>query len=615
MLRFVLLILSWALLVVGQTAAARDADRYLLSQSFYADKTDVLSYSDAQSVTFTPYEGLLTGGFSTGAYWIKLGIRANAQDLVLKVRPAYINEITLYDPASATGPKTSGSNYPIDSSDIEAISFNFLLPPSAENREVYLRVKSVTSYLVCPEVMPLIEFKRTERTDNLIYTGYVMMTLILAVWLFITWSMHPERVIGAFTLQQIFAFLHTFIKVGFARDLLDRYIGDEVINQTSNLITVIYPFVGLMVNRLLLQEYGLKPVFRFVFNGIALGSLGIITLFLSGNEVLALNINVVLVLFMMTWFVLSVLWGTDATKASTAANAVQLNVLRIFYGFNLAVWFIALLPLLGVLSTGEIALHSLFVYNVTSSLVFFILLQYRARWLLRHEVARATTLKAEAMQERQRREEQGMLMAMLSHEIKTPLSVLRLVMDQKVAGSDLEGHANRAVSNINFIVNRCLQLGKLDAKAIQLNPTKFSVEAFLVALLPDLQDASQVQVSVPTACHLRADREILRVVIANLIENALKYGDSAQPVVVQAFDSTQDGVHGIRFNVRNAIGALGVPGADQVFKKYYRNPQATKVPGSGLGLFLVNELVSVMGGSVNYDSDNREVTFSVWIPA
>lgn len=79
-------------------------------------------------------------------------------------------------------------------------------------------------------------------------------------------------------------------------------------------------------------------------------------------------------------------------------------------------------------------------------------MQYRARWLLKHEVARATTLKAEATQERQRREEQSMLMAMLSHEIKTPLSVLKLVVDEKVAGSDLEGHANRAVSNIDFIV-------------------------------------------------------------------------------------------------------------------------------------------------------------------
>ena len=615
MVRFVLLILIWALLVIGQTAAARDADRYLLSQSFYADKTDVLSYSDAQSVTFTPYEGLLTGGFSTGAYWIKLGIRASAQELVLKVRPAYINEITLYDAASATGPKTSGSNYPIDSSDIEAISFNFLLPPSAENREVYLRVKSVTSYLVYPEVMPLIEFKRTERTDNLIYTGYVMMTLILAVWLFITWSMHPERVIGAFTLQQIFAFLHTFIKVGFARDLLDRYIGDEVLNQTSNLITVIYPIVSLMVNRLLLQEYGLKPVFRFVFNGIALGSLGIITLFLSGYEVLALNINVVLVLFMMTWFVLSVLWGTDPAKASTAANAVQLNVLRIFYGFNLAVWFIALLPLLGIVSTGEIALHSLFVYNVTSSLVFFILLQYRARWLLRHEVARATTLKAEAMQERQRREEQSMLMAMLSHEIKTPLSVLRLVMDAKVAGSDLEGHANRAVGNINFIVNRCLQLGKLDAKAIQVNRTLFNAQDFMDGLLVDCQGASRVHANIPSGLQLNADREILRVVLSNLIENAIKYGATERPVRVDFATHDEGHVHGVQITIRNDVGPLGVPDAEQVFKKYYRNTQATKVAGSGLGLFLVHELVGVMGGGVSYQALENEVRFSVWIPA
>jgi len=75
------------------------------------------------------------------------------------------------------------------------------------------------------------------------------------------------------------------------------------------------------------------------------------------------------------------------------------------------------------------------------------------------------------------------------------------------------------------------------------------------------------------------------------------------------------GVHGVRFDVSNSIGALGVPDADQVFKKYYRNTQATKVAGSGLGLFLVHELLGVMGGKVMYVSENDKVLFSVWIPA
>jgi len=616
MRRLMLLLFAMVLLIWGQRICyAQDAQGYILSQSYYADKTNVLTYEEAQSVGFKPFDGLFAGGYSKGAYWVRLDIRASTQELVLTIRPSFLNEITLYDPVSSVSPRTTGNYYPVAAADIKTNSLNFVLPPSAENRAVYLRIKSKSSYIVYAEVLPFTAFEASERRDNLIYTGYVMLTLILAVWMFITWLMHREWVIGAFAIQQFIAVLHTFSRVGFARTFFDGYINDVFISEISNLILVVYALVVIIVNKLLLQEYGLKRLARYIFNATIIFSLGLNALYLSGDHQTALSINALLVLFMMTWFWICALWGIDASKALESSQGIQLKVLRLYYTVNTLVWIITLSPFLGIFSTGPITLHSLFFYNITSSLVFFTLLQYRARWLLKKEVAKTSTLAAEAMQERQRREEQSMLMAILSHEIKTPLSVLKLVVDQKVAGSDLEGHANRAVSNIDFIVNRCLQLGKLDAKAIQLKPTKFDVEAFLVNLLPDLQNASQVQLSVPTACYLRTDREILRVVINNLIENSLKYGDPARPVVVQAFDATKDGVRGIRFNVCNAVGILGVPDADQVFKKYYRNPQATKVPGSGLGLFLVHELVGVMGGSVIYDSDNQEVTFSVWMPA
>lgn len=595
-------------------AYAKDGNGYILGQSFYEDMTNSLTYEQAKSVVFTPYTGILAGGYSKGTYWIRLDVRANAQNLVLKLRPSFLNEITLYDPASSRSPRATGSYYPVEETDIQTNSLNFVLPPSTENRAIYLRVKSVGSYMVYAEAMPLSQFERSERTDNLIYTAYIMLNLILAVWLSITWLMHRERVIGIFAVQQLIALMHTFSKVGFARTFLDHYMSNQFIVEISNGIVVVYPLVCLIANKLLLQEYGLKRVSRFIFNGTIACSLAVIALYLSGRTQTALSINAPLVLFLMIWFWICALWGTDASKALEGSNGVHIKVLRLYYAFNLLVWIVALLPLLGILSTGPIALHSLLVYNITSSLFFFILLQYRARWLLKNEVAKASTLAAEATQERQRREEQGMLMAMLSHEIKTPLSILKLVVDDKVAGSDLEGHANRAVSNINAIVNRCLQLDKLDAKAIQLNCTWLIGQELIDGLLGTYQTNPRLRIRVSDGTRLYADREVLSVVISNLVENALKYAATDSPIDIEVFPDRQDTVSGVRMTVRNSIGPMGVPDAERVFKKFYRNIQATKITGSGLGLFLVHELVSVMGGSVSFVSDNQEVAFSVWIP-
>ena len=612
MRRFFQALLLVILFAIGQQALAH-GDDYILSRSYLSDTTNTLRFADVQGAAFTPYRDLLTGGFSQGAYWIRLDIRAHTQDLVLKIRPAYTNEVVLYDAASPGKPRVTGSAYPLDDADVEAISLNFVLPPNDQDRYVYLRIKSISSYLVYVEAMPLTVFQRAERTDNLIYTGYVMLTLMLAVWLFITWMINRERVIGAFTVQQFMAFLHTFTKVGFARAFLDRYISDGAIDEVSYLIVVIYPLIGLIANKLLLQEYGLKKGFRFGFNAMICCSLGISVAFLSGHEVKALNINITLVLVMMVFFWICAIFGTDQARASAASNAVQLNALRVFYGFNLLVWLMALLPLLGIVSTGAFALHSLFVYNVMSSLVFFFLLQYRARWLLRNEVARASTLKAEASQERQRREEQSMLMAMLSHEIKTPLSVLKLVVDEKVAGSDLEGHANRAVSNIDFIVNRCLQLGKLDAEAIQITAAPIVLPEFLKTLVAYHKAQSRVE----TMCEnltLQTDVEILRVVVSNLLDNALKYSPLKTTIIVRAQTQHNNGTLGVALSVISQIGPLGAPDPAQVFKKYYRNMSASKVSGSGLGLFLVNELVNVLGGNIACAQGDNQIRFTVWLP-
>lgn len=614
MRKFWVLLLGVALLLTGQGACARENDDYIRGQSFYEDKSNALTYEEAKSVAFTPYTGLLAGGYSKSAYWIRLDVHASTQELVLKIRPSFLNEITLYDPVSSRSPRTTGNWYPVAAADIKTNSLNFLLSPSPENRTVYLRIKSKSSYIVYTEVLPLTDFERAERSDNVIYTGYIMLTLILAVWMSILWLMHRDWVVGAFAIQQFVAVLHTFSRVGFARTFFDGYVNDVFISEISNLILVVYALVVITVNKLLLQEYGLKRLARYIFNAMIIFSLGLNALYLSGHHQTALSINALLVLVMMTWFWICALWGTDASKALESSQGVQLKVLRLYYTINTLVWIVTLLPFLGVLSTGPITLHSLFFYNITSSLVFFVLLQYRARWMLRNEAARASTLEAEATQERRRREEQAMLMAMLSHEIKTPLSILKLVMDEKVAGSDLEGHANRAVSNINFIVNRCLQLGKLDAKAIQTNRTSFDAREFFEETLKDCQGMDRFKISIPTGLQLSADREILRVVMSNLLENAIKYGAHDRPVFVDVVSLSKHGGSGVQMTVRNEVGSLGVPDAEQVFKKYYRNTQATKVAGSGLGLFLVRELVEVMGGRVTYATEEQEVAFSVWIP-
>jgi signal transduction histidine kinase len=594
-------------------AGISHASGYILESAYFEDKTNQLNLSQVKNQRFSNFEEVLTGGYKTGTYWVRLKVRASAEELILKIRPSFTDEIELYDLNSSPVDRITGANYPWASQEIESYSFNFALPPSPEDRDVFLRIKSRKAYLAYIEIMTLSQYQHADRIDLMINMSFVVFTLILTMWLFATWLINRELVLGIFLVQQIVALLHTFLIIGFGRTILDRYIANESINYLSSLVTVVYPLIGFLANKILLEEYGLKTKFKTVFNTLIIGSLAVILLFVFGSEY-ALKINAILVLSGVTYFAIASIFGVSKLPSNFKADALSINTLRIFYLFSLLFWIIAILPLLGLAPMGEIAMHSLLIYNVTSGLVFFFLLQLRSKALLKQEIIRSNNMEVLADQERKRREEQSMLMAMLSHEIKTPLSVLKLVVDQKVAGSDLEGHANRAVSNINFIINRCLQLGKLDSKQLDLNLSIVNVSDLLDSIITDHPGRVRLNITGSKDLTLYLDADLLRVVFSNLIENSLKYSPSDSSIELSFGMTQKNEISGFIFHISNPIGSMGAPDIEHVFKKYYRNASATKISGSGLGLFLAYELTNALGGSIYYHRQENQAIFDLWIP-
>lgn len=600
---------------------AEQPGQYLLSQSYFEDKSNALSITQIEQQAFIPYQKTLTGGFKTGTFWIKLKIAASAQPLILKIRPIFTEEIELFDSAPPQGKPLIGNKYAWQDSDIEAVSYNFSLTPMQTERNVYLRIKSVRSYLINAEIMSLGEFQKKDRQELLIYAGYSTFTFLIALWLLVSWLLHRELVLGAFTVQQIFAFLHTLFHGGLVKIIFDDSFKPTSLNSFFSTLVVSYPFFGILANRLLLQEYGLKKSYKLTFDFLLLLSAGVIALHFSSDMPLTFSLNTIIVFIAIAFFLVAALFGVDLNHSKLQANALPIHTLRLFYIFNLALWTLAIFPLQGLLPAGELALHSLHIYSMVSGLVFFFLLQYRARTLLKLESNRSIILKAEADHERQQREEQSMLMAMLSHEIKTPLSILKLVVDEKISGSDLEGHANRAVNSIDFIIERCLQLGRIDAGATLVHKNELHLHAFLNILMIEHKAEDRVFLQCAHTLLACTDADILRVITSNLLENAIKYSPTGSVIHITAEPLEQNSQSGVQIQFINETGLLGSPDPSQVFKKYYRNASATKISGSGLGLYIVFELVNVLGGSITYQPPPehqpppQHLIFKLWIPS
>lgn len=603
------LLLTLALFI----GCASASENYLLGQAYFEDKSNSLTFEEIKKEKFTSYEGWLAKGYQPSTYWIRLDIRPSNKDLVLRIRPVFIEDIQLFDASAPEVNRITGARYKSSDSEIQTLNHNFNLGSHDHERQIYLKVKTVRTYLLGVEVMPDSEFFSAEYTSSLIYAAYIIFIFLLALWLFGVWLGNREIVLGVFVIQQFVSFLHAFFLYGYARILLGSLIDQSVINYLTFLLVVTYSFTAVVATKFLFSEYSLKRFYSYLFNGVIGISILIIALLVTGNTGTALKINATFIILLGVLFWVTSFFGTGASGVQKNTY-LPIGILRLYYTFNLVMWVIVILPLLGFIQSNELAVHYNLVYGVLSGLFFCLILQYRAKSILKNELVKSAALKKEVENERLRREEQGKLMSMLTHEIKTPLSVLKLVIDQQVAGSDFEEYANRAVTNIDSIINKCIQLDRLDLNVIQIHKSKFNFSNLLTSTIADTRLTNRFLIVRPVDIDIESDLQVLSIVISNLLGNAIKYSAPETDIVIDAEILESNLPRRLQFSIQNAIGSMGAPDPALAFEKYYRGPSSTMVSGSGLGLFLVRELTHVLGGEVKFSIKNNLITFTVWIP-
>jgi PAS domain S-box-containing protein len=218
--------------------------------------------------------------------------------------------------------------------------------------------------------------------------------------------------------------------------------------------------------------------------------------------------------------------------------------------------------------------------------------------------------------------------ATVSHELRTPLAAIHgsaltilrpdLDLDQETSGRLLHVIADES-SRLAEIVNDLLVAGHLDSGKLgsrieRCDPRELA-ERVLEAAGTHAPDGVELSLtSADGVPEVAADREHLRQVLANLVDNAIKYSPDGGPVEL----SIEPRDAWVRFSVRDQ--GLGIPRAEhaRVFEKFYRlDPNMTRgIGGTGLGLYISRQLVETMDGKIWVESENGEgSTFVVEIPA
>ena len=224
------------------------------------------------------------------------------------------------------------------------------------------------------------------------------------------------------------------------------------------------------------------------------------------------------------------------------------------------------------------------------------------------------------------RAQQSQFIASMSHELNTPLAVLRVASENLHDGivqdpekvSRYVRTIRRETANLSEMVNHVLELAGMNAGIARTTRESVDVGAVIQDAVTQSRymiDASPIEVvcEIPEdLCHVTGNRQALTRAVQNLVTNAMRHAGAGKWVGVRA--SNSDGF--VRVAVEDRGPGIAPEDAEHLFEPFYRGRGSKTVRGTGLGLAIVRQIVTDHGGTVTVERGRAAgAAFVVQLPA
>ena len=203
-----------------------------------------------------------------------------------------------------------------------------------------------------------------------------------------------------------------------------------------------------------------------------------------------------------------------------------------------------------------------------------------------------------------------------SHQLKTPVTVLRAGIEELLLRDDFEPEVYNELSallhqtyRITGVVDDLLLLSRMDAGRLQIQFGQVDLCQLLdewlddFSALPDELDV-QVEIDCPQNLHVAGERRYVSLIVQNLLENARKYNRLGGRIQVAAREEGAVVVLVVGNTGRTIAGAA----REHIFERFHRGEMGENVPGHGLGLNLARELARLHGGDVRLARSENDWT-------
>lgn len=224
-------------------------------------------------------------------------------------------------------------------------------------------------------------------------------------------------------------------------------------------------------------------------------------------------------------------------------------------------------------------------------------------------------ISAESMARRSRDD----FVAHVSHELKSPLNVIKLHSELLLdVGEDAQQRVtsinviNDEVERVSSMITDLLNITRLEVGSISISRKRIRFRDFLVDIFEKMQRAGEenkirFNLNLPQSLsHLSIDKDLFRIAINNILSNAIKYN---RPGGLVSMDAEETGDSII---LRISDTGIGISAEDQnkIFEKFYRSEdeEVGRRNGHGLGLSLAQEIVVLHNGKLSVESEHGKGT-------
>jgi len=213
----------------------------------------------------------------------------------------------------------------------------------------------------------------------------------------------------------------------------------------------------------------------------------------------------------------------------------------------------------------------------------------------------------------------------IAHDLKSPLTRIRGVAEVTlVTGSSLPEYQNMAASIIEDcdrlldIINTMLTISKTDAGIAEFETGRINLTTLIkdaCSLYQPIAEDKRIQLrcKVDTRVEIEGDMRMIQRMIANMLDNAVKYTPPSGQITVELERQADDRA---RVTIKDTGPGIKPEDKPNIFKRFYRGDMSRSEPGTGLGLSLARAVARAHNGNIEVESEpGQGSTFILTLPA